>query len=323
MASRSIRLLVWAEYLAPAVLARFETETGIHVDEVTFGGEDQAVARMTAGEAFDVVVASDYILERYRVAGLLQPLDMDRLPAFGGVTDARLRRPPHDPETDGHKYSSCCTSARRGSRCASTRSRTRAQRWKMLFDREYAGQIAMLGGAREVLRASPLPARQRLQLHRSRSGRRGDRDADRPASSGRLYDSSDVRSHLLDGTAIVHCWNGDAASALSHGVFQIAYLPPDEGFSAWMDAPFIPARAADPEAAHQLLDFLLRPEVAARNADFSGYMPALPAADALVKSAVQRSLQPLESQAARGVFQRDLGAFNGVYEEAFLRVLAS
>ena len=90
-----------------------------------------------------------------------------------------------------------------------------------------------------------------------------------------------------------------------------------------MDAPFIPANAPDPEAAHLFLDFLMRPEIAALNADYSGYPPAISAADELLKSLIQRSLRPLDTQLARGVFQRDLGPVNKLYEDAFGRVLAS
>jgi spermidine/putrescine transport system substrate-binding protein len=320
--ARRVRFLCWDDYVDPACLAEFTAETGVGVETVVMKNDDDCIHRVTSGEPFDAVLGTDYAAQVLIGRGLVRPLSLDHLPNWSLVTDARFREPVFDPGTGGVKYTSVNYWGTEGFAVRIDKVPHVVNSWKMLFDETYAGQIAMLGGAREVF----APALYLLGSDCNCTDRALVAEATEMLIAQHplvvSYDSSDVRSHLLDGTAVVHCWNGDAASALSHGVFQIAYLLPDEGFSAWMDAPFIPARASDPEAAHQLLDFLLRPEVAARNADFSGYMPVLPAADALVKSAVQRSLQPLESQAARGVFQRDLGAFNGVYEEAFLRVLA-
>jgi spermidine/putrescine transport system substrate-binding protein len=320
MASRSIRLLVWAEYLAPAVLARFETETGVHVDEVTFGSEEQAVARMTAGEPFDVVVASDYILERYRVAGLLQPLDMDRLPGFGGVTDARLRRPPYDPETDAHKYTSVLYFGTEGIAVRIDQVSHARSSWEILFDPEFAGRIAMLDGAREVLSTA-------LYLL-GESPNTTDHDALERATAMlveqrrlvAVYDSDTPWRHIVEGMAIVHCFAGDASRAISAGATQMRYFRPQEGFTIWVDGPCIPVTAADPEAAHRFIDFLLVPEVAAANADFSGYQPVVRAADPLVKSLVQRSLRPTAEQIEAGTFLADLGDFNAAYDLAYARV---
>jgi spermidine/putrescine-binding protein len=214
---RSLRLLIWADYLAPAVLSRFESETGIHVEGVWFRSEDEAVARVTAGEPFDVVVASDYIAERYRSAGVLQPLDMDRLPAFSGVTDARLRRPPHDPETNGHKYTSVLYFGTEGLAVRIDEVARAHSSWEALFDREFAGRIAMLDGAREVLSTA-------LYLLGA-SPNTTDRDVleratDMLVEQRRLvttYDSDTPWRHIVDGVAVVHCYDGDVARAISAG----------------------------------------------------------------------------------------------------------
>jgi spermidine/putrescine-binding protein len=322
MASRSIRLLTWADYLAPTALSRFEVETGIRVEGVSFKNEDEAAARVIAGEPFDVVVASDYVAERYRNAGVLRPLDMDRLPAFSGVTDARLRRPPHDPETDGHKYTSVLYFGTEGLAVRIDKVAHVRSSWDILFDREFGGRIAMLDGAREVLSTA-------LYLL-GESPNTTDRDVleratDMLVEQRRLvvvYDSDTPWRHIVDGVAIVHCFGGDVARALNAGATQVRYFRPKEGFTIWVDGPCIPLSASDADAAHRFIDFLLKPEVAAANADFSGYHPVVGAAEPLMKSLVQRSMRPTPEQIEEGTFLADVGDFNAVYESCYRKVRA-
>ena len=322
MAERSLRLLCWADYLAPATLARFETETGIRIDGVWYTGEDAAAARVLAGEPFDVVVASDYFIERYRHAGVLQPLDTERLPGLAGVTDQRLRRPPCDPETDGRKYLSPLYFGTEGIAARIDLVTHVGLSWEMLFDPQFAGRIAMLDEAREVLSAA-------LYLL-GESPNSTDRDVLERATAMLIeqrplvlrYDSDTPWRSIVDGVALVHCFGGDVARAINHGVAQVRYIRPHEGFTIWIDGPCIPAAAADPDAAHRFIEFLLDPAVAAANADHSGYHPAVDAADALIRSLVQRSMRPTHEQIETGTFLADVGESNEVYERCYARVRA-
>jgi spermidine/putrescine transport system substrate-binding protein len=315
-----MRLLCWADYLAPAVLSRFEVETGIRVEGVWYRTDHECATRVTTGEAFDVVVATDYVAEGFRRAGLLRPLDMDRLSGFTGVTDARLRRPPHDPETDGHKYTSVLYFGSEGFAVRVDQIAYARSSWETLFDGELAGCIAMLDGAREVL----APALYLLGHGPNTTDRDAlERATDMLVEQRRLviaYDSDTPWRHIVDGTAVVHCWDGDVGRAISGGVSHARYLLPREGFTLWADSPCIPTSATDADAAHRFINFLLEPEVAAANADFSGYQPAVSTAEPLMKSLVQRSLRPRPEQIERGTFLADLGDTNAVYESCYRRV---
>ena len=320
MPSRSLRLLCWPDYLAPAAFTRFEVETGIHVEEVRYTTDHECAARVATGESFDVVVATDYIAEGLRRAGVLQPLDMDRLPGFAGVTDERLRKPPHDPESDGHKYTSALYFGSEGFAVRLDQLEHCRPSWETLFDGELAGRIAMLDGAREVL----APALYLLGHDPNSTDRDAlERATDLLVEQRRLvvaYDSDAPWRHIIDGAAVVHCWDGDAARAINKGVPQVRYLLPREGFTLWADSPCIPESASDVDAAHRFIDFLLEPAVAAANADFSGYQPAVSAAEPLMRSLVQRSLRPRPEQIATGTFLADLGDADAAYESCYQKV---
>jgi spermidine/putrescine transport system substrate-binding protein len=323
MTPASIRFLNWIDYVAPTVLERFETETGIHVEEVYFHSEVECVARVAAGEAFDVVLSTDYASAGLRKAGLLQPLDMDRLPNWRHVTNERLRRPPHDPETDGHKYTSVFMFGTEGFAVRLDKVPAPQLSWEMLFDSSRWQDISMIDGSREVL-APPL-------FLLGAGPNCVDVEVVARATTMALeqrplvitYDSKTVTQRIVAGVSLVHCWDGDVAAAISAGITSVRYVLPREGYRVWADAPCIPANAPDPDAAHLFLDFLLRPEVAAENADFAGFQPVVPDAEPLITSLVQRSMRPTDAQVAQGTFLEDLGEVNAIYEDSYRKVRES
>jgi len=322
MTASLIRLLNWNDYTAPAVLARFAAETGIAVEEVFVERNEDYIDRVTAGEVFDVIMPTDWAAAALANAGLLQPLDMERLPNWRHVTQPSFQHPPYDIGVGDQKYTSVYMFGTEGFAVALDKVEKPRRSWEMLYDPTYAGQIAMVDGSREVL----APALFLLGAGPNTTDRETIERATQMAIEQRrlvlAYDAQDVMRRIVDGVPLVHCWDGDVAAALTRGATGIRYMLPREGYRLWADAPCIPANAPDPDAAHRLLDFLLQPDVAAQNADFAGYQPVVPAAEPLIRSLVQRVVRPTDEQIAVGTFLRDLGEFNAVYEAAYQRVRA-
>jgi spermidine/putrescine transport system substrate-binding protein len=317
----SIRLLNWADYLSAELLEGFESKTGIRVDEICVERNDDFIARVSAGERFDVIMPTDWAAEALLTAGLLQPLDMDLLPNWEHVTQPYFQAPPYDARSDGNKYTSVCYFGTEGFAVALDQIPNPRKSWQMLYDPAYRGRISMLDGSREVigpalfLLAGDPNTRDRALLDAATAMA----VAQKPLVA--IYDSSSIAPRIGQGAPIVECWDGDVAAALTRGATGgIRYVLPDEGFRVWADAPCIPASAQHPSAAHRFLDYLLEPSVAARNADITGYQPVVPAADPLVRSLVQRSMRPTDEQMQRGTFLRDLGEFNEAFEQSYARV---
>jgi spermidine/putrescine transport system substrate-binding protein len=316
----SIRLLNWAGYLSTDLLKGFEAETGIRVDELLVDRNDDFIARLAAGERYDVIMPTDWAAEALLRAGLLQPLDMDLLPNWEHVTQPYFQAPPYDPGVDGQKFTSVCYFGTEGFAVRLDQIPNPKRSWQMLYDPAYRGQIHMLDGSREVLG----PALFLLAGDPNTTDRALLDAATAMAVAQRalvtVYDSHTNDDRIVEGTPIVSCWDGDVASAITKGALGVRYVLPDEGFRVWADAPCVPANAQQPIAAHRFLNYLLEPRVAARNADVTGYQPVVPAADPLVKSLVQRSMRPNDEQLQRGTFLRDLGDFNEAFEQSYAKV---
>lgn len=320
MSPATLRLLNWHDYTSHVCLAEFEALTGVRVEEVYADADEDYVRRVVAGEQFDVLMSNDWATAALAAAGKLQPLDLDRLPNWRHVTQPEFRHPPYDPGTDGRKYSSVGFFGAEGFAVRLDKVALPTSSWEMLFDPAYAGQITLIDGVRQAL----APALFTIGSDPNTTDQATlDRAVELAIGQRRLvlaYDSVDLKRYIIDGVTLVHCWAGDYAGAVRAGVTEARFILPREGYLLWADAPCIPADARDPANAHRFLDFLMEPRIAALNADHAGYQPVVPAADALIKSLMQRAMRPTAEQLAKGTFPRDLGAFNGAYDEAYARV---
>ena len=82
----SITFFNWSDYLDPALKKKFETESGVTVNETYFDTNDDLLAKMRAGATgYDVICPGGYIASIMQKSDMLQPLDMSMIPSFSGM----------------------------------------------------------------------------------------------------------------------------------------------------------------------------------------------------------------------------------------------
>jgi spermidine/putrescine-binding protein len=319
----AINIFNWAEYLSPKVKKQFKQKTKCAVNETFFESNEQCVAAVKAHpEAYDICFPEEWAAEVLMKAGLLRPLDMSLIPNFANVTQPEFRTPPYDPQTDGNKYTVPYMFGSIGFAARLDLVSNPPNGWQALYDSEYKQKIGMLDGSREVL----APA---LFLAGSSPNTTDQSELD--AATGEAikqkplvgaYDSENMLTNITGGEFVyVQCWDGDAIGATNEvGLSKVRYVMPQEGYIVWADALCIPKNAPNPYAAHAFLDFLLDAEVAAENANNTGYQPVVEAADPMIKSLVQRAMRPTADQLANGIYIKDLGDFNAAYDAAYEKV---
>ncbi len=87
-----------------------------------------------------------------------------------------------------------------------------------------------------------------------------------------LYDSDGFAEKLAAGdVALAQGYNGQFAKAIAEKPDELAFVVPKEGATLWIDNLAIPASARRADNAHRLIDYLMRPDVAARVANFAAY----------------------------------------------------
>ncbi|MGF1526939.1 MAG: extracellular solute-binding protein [Candidatus Competibacterales bacterium] len=270
----------WSNYFPPALLEKFEAETGIKVTLDVYDSNETLLAKLQAGAAgYDVVVPSAYMIKVMADDGLIQEIDAHEMENFKNV------KSPHDslstdPERD---YSAPYLWGTTGLTYDSARVEGELEAsWKEFFaPREgLVGQIAALNDQVEMFNAAayylgfdkctedPEEARQILELL----------EKQKPALA--MYQSDGTIDRMIAQEVIMHHqWNG-AAHRTKEKLPSAVYLYPKEGVSFWSDHFVVPARAPNLENAKRFINWMMAPENIAVASNFAGYMNAIRGSEA-------------------------------------------
>jgi len=284
---RTVNFYNWSNYIAPGVLEDFTRDTGIKVVYDTFDANETLETRLLAGKSgYDVVVPTAYFLQRQITAHVFQKLDKSRLPNLANAwPEVTSRLAVYDPGnlyganymwgTTGIGYNVKAVQKILGADAA-------IDSWDIVFKPENLAKfrecgVEMLDSADDILPA----ALSYLGLDPN-STQAPDlaRAADLVASIRpyvRKFHSSEYLSALATGEiCLVVGWSGDIMQARSRAAeanngIEIGYAIPKEGAQMFFDNLAIPADAGNVAEAYELINYLYRPEVAAKNTNFLSY----------------------------------------------------
>lgn len=284
---RTVNFYNWSNYVAPGVLDDFTKETGIKVVYDTFDANETLETRLLAGKSgYDVVVPSAYFLQRQIGAGIFQKLDKTELPNLANAwPEVTAKLAIYDPGnvyavnymwgTTGIGYNVKAMQKVLGADAQITS-------WATVFDPASIAKfkdcgVQMLDSADDILPA----ALNYLGLDPN-STKQADLDKAAEVISKirpfvRKFHSSEYLNGLATGEiCLVVGWSGDIKQAqkrameANNGV-EIGYAIPKEGAQMFFDNLSIPTDAKNVAEAYELINYLLRPEVAAKNSSFLSY----------------------------------------------------
>jgi putrescine transport system substrate-binding protein len=295
---RVLNVYNWSDYIQPAVIADFEKEYGIRVNYDVFDSNEILETKLLTGHTnYDVVVPSGAFLERQLQADVYQKLDKSLLPNLKNL-DPEVERATsvYDPD---NRYSVDYTwiTSGVGYNVADIRARLPGaplESWRMLFDPAIVSKfqdcgVSILDAPSEVVGTVLILLRRNPNSDslEDLKAAEGALKAIRPYV--RYVDSSRYIDNLANGDiCLAMGWSGDVKQAhdraeeAGKGV-DLAYAIPREGAIANYDILAIPADAPHVRNAHLFIDYLLRPQIAARNSNLIKYA-----------NSVSVSLQPLD-----------------------------
>jgi putrescine transport system substrate-binding protein len=284
---RRINFYNWSNYIAPGVLEDFAKETGIKVVYDTFDANETLETRLLAGKSgYDLVVPTAYFLQRQIKASIFQKLDKSKLPNLDNAWPFVTRHlATYDPGnlyavnymwgTTGIGYNVKKVKELLG-------SDGKIDSWDIVFKPENLAKfkdcgVHMLDSADDVFPA----ALDYLGLDPNSTKQADLEKAAELVGKIRPYvrkfHSSEYLSALATGEiCLVVGWSGDVMQARSRALeaktgVEIGYAIPKEGAQMFFDNLAIPADAQHVDEAYKLVDYLYRPEVAAKNSDFLSY----------------------------------------------------
>ena len=309
--SRAVNFYNWSDYIDPTVLEAFTRETGIKVRYDTFDSNDTLETKLLAGKSgYDVVVPTGYFLERQIKAGVFLKLDKTKLKNVGAQWPEITRRlATYDP---GNQYAVNYMWGTTGIGYGADRAKVAfggvIDSWDIVFKLENLAKfkdcgVHMLDSADDIMPA----ALKYLGLNPNATDAADyEKAADlllRIRPSVRKFHSSEYLNGLAGGEiCFVVGWSGDIkqaqkrASEARNGV-EVGYVIPKEGAQMFFDNLAIPKDARNVAEAHELINYLLRPEVAAKSSNYLGYANGnTPDPKLLAKSVIEdRTIYPDEA----------------------------
>ena len=95
--SDTLKLYNWGEYMGEDLISNFEKEFGVKVIVEYFDSNETMYTKLQAGDSYDVLVPSDYMIERLIKEGMLQELDRSLIPNISNLAEG-VKGLPYDPE---------------------------------------------------------------------------------------------------------------------------------------------------------------------------------------------------------------------------------
>ena len=284
---RVVNVYNWSDYVAPGVLDDFTRETGIKVRYDTFDSNDTVEAKLLAGKSgYDVVVPTAYFLERQIKAGLFQKLDKAKLPnlvhLWPEVSKALAAYDPGNRYAVNYMWGTTGIGINVAAAKRALGGGGKADRWDIVFKPELLAKfkacgVDMLDSPEDIFPA----ALSYLGLNpNSKDAKDLEKAANLVATvrpSVRKFHSSEYINALATGEiCLVVGWSGDIkqaqkrAAEAKNGV-EIRYSIPDGRAQMWFDNLAIPKDASHVAEAHAFINYLQKPQVAAKNTNFIAY----------------------------------------------------
>ncbi len=269
--SATLKLYIWGEYLGENVISDFESQYGVDVIVEYFDSNEMMYTKLQAGDSYDLLVPSDYMIERLIENDMLQKLDLSLIPNRENLTDSLLEL-DCDPEGEyavpyfwgsvGLVYNHENVDP----------AVVEAEGWDILLDTDYAGRIYMYDSERDSFMTAlkalgySMNTDSEQELQEAYNWLMQCNDAMSP-----VYVTDEVIDNMISGVKdIAVVYSGDATVILDENE-DMSYCEPYQGTNIWVDAMVIPANAENPLLAHEFINFVLTYEASYDNSETVGY----------------------------------------------------
>ena len=286
-AQRELKIYNWGDYIDPQVLKDFEKETGIKVIYDTFAtNEDMYVKVKSGGSDYDIAIPSDYMIKRMINEGLVEKIDFNNVPNYAKVAD-KFKNLSFDPNNE---YSVPYMWGTVGIIYNKKMVSDPVDSWKILWNPKYAKQILMIDSPRDSIGITLKSLGYSLNTENDQELEVAKQKLIEQKPLVLAYVVDEVKDKMIAGeAAMAVVWSGDAMFMKEKNP-DLAYAIPKEGTNLWFDSIVIPKNAKHKKEAEEFINYLARPDVSLKNAEYIGYATPIPEAQEKLAEAIQKDL---------------------------------
>lgn len=318
-AAEELNVLVWVQYLSPALVEKFERETGIKVRIETFDTDEVLYKRLRKNRHYDLAFPSDTMAIRLISEAMLERIDAAGLPGFENI-DLQWRAPHYDR---GNHFVVPLDWGTTGMMVDTAAYQGMADSLALLFDppEEVKGRISMLRDVSDVfaltLRYLKLPRCTTDPKHLAQA----EALLKRQKPWVKMYDAEKYIDAIVKGEiSVAMAWSGDGARGRARRG-DVRYVYPKEGVSAWMDTMVVPRGAPHKANALRFIQFTLVPENSALQASYTRNGPVVQGADAAMPAELQKAPEILQPVGVKMDFFHCLPSTMDLYRKIYETIL--
>lgn len=258
------------EYIDKSLLTKFEKENNCTVIYETFDSNESMYTKIMSGEQYDILIPSDYMIERLMKENYLQPVDWNQISNKANILPEVMNK-SYDPD---NVYSVPYFWGSVGILYDTTvvDEADAGEGWDLLINPKYAGDIYMYDSERDSFMVAlkalgySMNTTDKQEIDAAYEWLANQRDTMKP-----VYAGDDVIDNMVSANkAMAVVYSGDAAYIMSENA-DLDYIMPKQGTNLWYDAMVITKNCQNTELAHKYIDFFLDEENALANSEEVGY----------------------------------------------------
>src|SRR5690606_7171438 len=267
--NNTITIYNWGDYIDPELIERFEEESGLKVIYQTFDSNEAMMTKIKqGGTTFDISIPSEYAIEKMKDESLLLPIDHSKVPDLQYI-DQRFLDLYFD---EGNEYTIPYFWGTVGVVYhPDLVGDLTFDSWDDLWDEQLKNNIFLLDGAREVIGMGLNSLGYSLNDTNEEHLQEALQKLSTLTPNVKAIVGDEIKMLMAgEEAAAALVWSGDAAEIMWENE-ALEYIVPSEGSNLWFDNMVIPSTARNIDGAHQFINFMLDPEVAAQNTEYVGY----------------------------------------------------
>lgn len=273
-AGQELHLYNWGEYMGENFISGFEDLTGATVVVDYFDSNEAMYIKVANGEPYDILVPSDYMIERLIQEDLIQKLDKDKITCMDELVDA-VKGLPYDPNNDYSIPYFWGTVGIVYDKTKVSEADLEKEGYNIFLDTKYKGDIYLYDSERD----SFMMALKALGYSMNTKDEKELEEAyNWLVKCVETMEPEIVTDEIIDNMAqgrkaLGLIYSGDAAYVMSENENMGFYMP-ETGTNLWSDAMVIPKNAENVELAHEFINYACSYEAAMDNSSFVGYTSA-------------------------------------------------
>ena len=271
-AGQTLHVYNWGEYTGENIISGFEELTGAKVIMDNFDSNEQMYIKVANGDAYDVLVPSDYMIQRMMQEKMLQKLEPETHKECLGELANAIKGLPYDPKNEYSIPYFWGTVGIVYDKTKVSEEDLEKDGWDIFLDQKFKGDIYLYDSERD----SFMMALKALGYSMNTTSQDELNDAyNWLIQCVQTMDPEIVTDEIIDNMAQARkalglIYSGDAAYVMSENENMGFYMP-KSGTNLWSDAMVIPKNAKNPKLANEFIRYITSYDAAMDNSSYVGY----------------------------------------------------